>query len=73
MPRKRLSMAKIEEVLRLTYEKDCSHGEVGRTCSESQPAESKLLRRARKTGLSCSLPEGLDEAGLQDQLYGKPA
>ena len=73
MPRKRLSMTKIEKVLRLTYEKDCSQREVGRACGVPQSAVSKLLRRARKMGLSWPLPEGFDEAGLQEQLYDKPA
>ena len=73
MLRKSLSMAKIEKVLRLTYEKDCSHREVGRTCGVSQPAERNLMRRARTMGLGCWLPEGLGGAGSQDQLYDKPA
>lgn len=66
-------MTRIEEVLRLTYEIGCSQREVGRACGLSQSAVSKLLKRARKRGLSWPLPEGLGEAGLQEQLYGKAA
>ena len=73
MPRKRLSMTKIEEVLRLTYEQGCSRRAVGRAYGVTQSTVSKLLRRARKMGLSWPLPEGMDEAELQEQLYGRRA
>ena len=73
MPRRRITMCKIEEVLRLTYESGCSQREVGRACGLSQPAVSKVLKRAREAGLSRPLPEGLDETALQERLYGKRA
>lgn len=64
-------MTKIEESLRLTYQLGLSQTEVGLACVVTQSRVSKLLRRARQKGLSWPLPEGMDEAGLQEQLYGK--
>ena len=71
MPRRRIAMYKIEEVLRLTYAEGRRQREVGRACGLSQSGESKVLKRAREAGLSWPLPEGLDEAALQEPLYGE--
>ena len=73
MPRRRIAMYKIEEVLRLTYESGCSQREVGHACGLSQSAVSKVLKRAREAGLSWPLPAGLDEAAVQERLYGERA
>ena len=71
MPRRRIAMYKIEEVLRLTYAEGRRQREVGRACGLSQSGESKVLKRAREAVLSWPLPEGLDEAALQEPLYGE--
>ena len=60
MPRRRIAMYKIEEVLRLTYAEGRRQREVGRACGLSQSGESKVLKRAREAVLSWPLPEGLD-------------
>ena len=42
---------------------------MGRACGLSQSGESKVLKRAREAVLSWPLPEGLDEAALQEPLF----
>ena len=68
MPRRRIAMYKIEEVLRLTYAEGRRQREVGRACGLSQSGESKVLKRAREAVLSWPLPEGQGRAaGLRER------
>jgi len=68
MSKKRLSMRKIKEVLRLSYKLDLTSREIGRSLSISHPTVLNYLSRARKLGLSWPLPDNLDEAALEKLL-----
>ena len=70
MPTPRLSMRKTKEVLRLRFELGLSQDQIARSCSISQGAVCKYLKRAQAAGVTWPLPEGWDEARLEEALYG---
>lgn len=65
-------MRKYQEVLRLRFELGLSQGQIARSCSISQASVSNCLKRARAAGVSWPLPEGWDEARLEEVLFGHP-
>ena len=73
MPRARVAMHSIQAILRLRHECGCSQREIARSCGLSSGTVNKLLRQARQAGLSWPLPPELDEAALQERVYGRPA
>jgi DNA-binding transcriptional regulator LsrR (DeoR family) len=52
MSQKRLSMRKIEEKLRLKFQKGLTHLEIARSCAVSAATVSDYVLRARLAGLS---------------------
>ena len=72
MPTERLSMRKFKEVLRLRFQLGLSQGQIARSCSISQASVSNCLKRARAAGVHWPLPEGWDEARLEEALFGHP-
>lgn len=72
MTQKRLSMRKIEEVLRLKYEAGRTHREIAQSCQLSASTVSEYVTHAQAAGLSWPLPEGLSEAELEAQLFPQP-
>jgi transposase len=69
MSQKRLSMRKIEEILRLKYGKGLTHREIARSCGVSPATISDYVMRAKLAGLSWPLPEGLSEEELEERLF----
>lgn len=72
MPRKRLSMRKITEVLRLKWEKDHSIRQIAKICSISRPTVAEYLQRAEAARLTWPLPETVDDAKLEQLLFPPP-
>src|SRR5690625_7347476 len=68
MSRKRLSMRKIREVLRLSKAQYRSVREVARSCNLARSTVNEYLRRAEEAGLSWPLPE-LGDAALEARLF----
>ena len=68
MPQERLPMRKIREVLRLKAE-GLSKRRIAASLGMSATAAVECLHRARRAGLSWPLPDGLDDAALELQLY----
>jgi len=68
MSRKRLSMRKIREVLRLSKGQYRSVREVARSCNLARSTVNEYLRRAEEAGLSWPLPD-LDDAALEARLF----
>ena len=66
---KRLSMRKIQEILRLHFDKKRSHREVASSICVSASTVSDCLKRARKSGISWPPPDGLDDVALERLLY----
>ena len=69
MAQKRLSMRKIEEILRLKYERGLSHRAIGQSCAVSAGTVSDYVSRAKAAGLSWPLPEGLSGEKLEAMLF----
>jgi transposase len=65
-------MRKFTEVLRLRFELGLSLDQIACSCSISQASVSNCLKRARAAGVSWPLPEGWDEARLEEALFGQP-
>ncbi len=61
MPRKRVSMKKIREVLRLKWELGLGDRDVALSCKISKGTVTNYLQRAQKAGLSWPLDEALDD------------
>lgn len=72
MAKQRLSMRKIKEVLRLTFEKGWSQRAVGRSLNIGRSTVGEYLARAREAGVGWPLPEGWDDEHLERALYPPP-
>ncbi len=71
VPRERLSMRKIREVLRLNAG-GLSQRAIASSCGLAHSTVGEYLRRAARAGLSWPLPEDLDEDSLHAKLFPKP-
>jgi len=69
MARKRLSMRKIKEVLRLKHEGGLSIRAIARACSIGKETVRDYLCRASEAGIGWPLPEGLDDEELELRLF----
>ena len=69
MARERLSMRKINEVLRLRFELHCSHREIARSIGAASSTVADYLRRFAEAGLSWPLSASLSEADLEAKLF----
>lgn len=68
MARKRLSMRKIKDVLRLKAG-GLSHRAIARSCLIGKETVREYLVRAAEAGVSWPLPEGLGEEELEHRLF----
>jgi len=69
MPRERLSMRTIREVLRLRWEVGLSQREIGISCRLGRSTVRDYLLRAEAAGLRWPLPEEPDEEALEQLLF----
>ena len=69
MPRRRLSVRTIREVLRLRWQLGLSEQQIGISCHISKTAVRSYLQRAKEAGLSWPLPEELQDALLEQRLF----
>ncbi len=69
MSQVRLSMRKIEEILRLKYEAGLSHRAIARSCSLSPSTVSEYVTHAKAAGLSWPLPKGISGEELEQLLF----
>ena len=72
MPTDKISMRKIREVLRLTFEAGLNQHQVAASVRLSQGAVSKYLALARMAGLGWPLPSDLDDLALDQRLFPRP-
>lgn len=74
MSRKRVSMRKIREVLRLKWSLKLSDHQIAESCQISRSTVWEYTRRAKEAGLRWPLPENLSDADLEGKLFaGNPA
>jgi len=69
MARRRLSMRKIREILRLKLENDCSVRQISKSCDLGRSTVSDYLARAEEAGLIWPLPEDLDDTAIENLLF----
>ena len=69
MPKPRLSMRKLREVLRLRFEAGLSERKVATSCSISRSTVASYLARASELGLSWPLPESLSDVELERAFF----
>lgn len=69
MPKRRLSMRKIKEILRLKWELNLGVRQIARSCNLSHSTVSEYLARAQAAGITWPIPEDLDGAALEDLLF----
>ena len=69
MPRKRVSMRKIREALRLKWGLGIAERQTAKSCRISRSTLWEYLRRAKDAGLSWPLPDDLDDAALEVLLF----
>ncbi len=72
MPRERISMRKIKELLRLKYEGRLSIRQISTSLRIGVGSVHEYLARVRVAGLSWPLPEGLTEEQLEECLFPPP-
>lgn len=73
MPKERLSMRKIKEVVRLRWACGLSQRRIAESCGIARSTVGEYVLRAQAAGLSWPLPEDLDEARLEAMLFPSPA
>ena len=71
MPRPRLAMRKVRDILRLAWGQGLSHRVVGAAVGIPFTTVADHLRRAKAVGLSWPLPEVLSDAALEALLFDK--
>lgn len=69
MPRGRLSMRKIKEIIRLYCEKGFTKRQIARCCNLSPSTVIDYLARVKAAGLTWPLPEDMDETSLEALLF----
>jgi transposase len=69
MPRERVSMRKIREVLRLKWGLGLSERQVAQSCDMGRSTVADYLERATLAGLSWPLPENVDDRALESSLF----
>jgi len=69
MTKRRLSMRKIEEVLRLKWGQQLSNRQIASSCLISHTTVREYLDRARLAGLSWPLDPALDNTTLESMLF----
>lgn len=62
-------MRKIRDVLRLHFQGRLTNRQIARSLGLGRATVAEYLRRAREGGLGWPLPEGLDEATLEQRLF----
>ena len=69
MPAERVSMKKIRDVLRLTFELKMSRRRVSEATGIGRTAVTDYVQRAAAAGLGWPLPDGLDDTHLERRLF----
>ena len=72
MAKQRLSVRKIKEVLRLSFEEGRSQREIARSLRIGRSSVGEYLARARKAGLEWPLPEDWTDVRLEAELFPAP-
>jgi len=69
MPRRRVPMRKLRQILKLKYESGLNHRLIARACKIGVGTVSLYVRRAEAAGLHWPLPRDLDDTTLEAILF----
>lgn len=69
MAKKRISMRKIKEVLRLKFEVGLSYEAIGKSCNLGHTIVGEYLLRAKDAGLEWPVSNNIDDNLLEQLLY----
>ncbi len=69
MGRRRMTMRKIREIMRLRYSCKCSYSEISKSLGISKTTAIKCIKKVTTANISWPLPEGLDDEKLESILY----
>ena len=69
MPKERLTMRKIKEVLRLKYENALSDSKIANSCCIARSTVANYISKSQRAGITWPVPEGMDEAQLERLLF----
>ena len=69
MPRSRIAMRRVREILRLKWELGLSVRRIARSSGLSHPTVLRYIERAQACGLCWPLPAELDDAELERRLF----
>ena len=72
MPGQRLPMRQVREVLRLKHAAGFSERRIAAAIGISRTTVAEYLRRASEVGITWPLPDGLDDAALEQRLFNPP-
>ena len=72
MPRERLSMRKIKEVLRLHFDHGLSSNLISRACGIARSTCQEYIKRFRTIGIAWPLPEPYEDADFDALLFSLP-
>jgi transposase len=72
MPKKRVSMRKIREVLRLTHEHKLSVRQVSKATGVGKTAVGEFVARARVIGITWPIPAEISDVELEARLFISP-
>jgi transposase len=67
--RKRVSMRKVREVLRLKFQLGLSDRDIAKSCRVGKTTVGEYVQRAKEAGLNYPLPEDLDDGALAAKLF----
>ncbi len=69
MTKKRLSMRKVKEILRLKFECNFSNRQISKSCSISRSVVADYLDKAELVNLKWPLPENISDTELENLLF----
>lgn len=72
MPRARLSMRKIRELLRLQFDQGLSLNQAAKACSIARATAQEYVKRFRAAGLPWPLSAALGGSDLDSRLFSRP-
>jgi hypothetical protein len=72
MPRERVTMRKIREILRLAWSCGQSRSSIAKSCGVGKTTVSDTISRALAAKLSWPLPDDLGDDTLESLLYSSP-
>ena len=69
MPRRRMNIRVIKEILRLKFARNLSIREIGQSVNKGKSNIQRLIHKAQEAGLGWPLPEDMDDEALEGLLY----